>query len=551
MYAMDVFVISSLFACICYFSLVESRCHHRYEHNISSQNALNNDVVCLLSKLNNANLKGNELEQAYRYFSLTPPMDPYYARLVECFTKLKSNCVLMTNLLYFRQTRWWMKCKTFRSPHDRQRDCNYNLSYSGHVNELTFKFTIHQYSCIIESSVPSGATFLAFGRTESELIACQVNSFFNNKYEVLCAFTRKERCMQLTVTLDYEHYDGYGEEISHGYNSLNYLVANRTFCSDTILVANPAIDLVESSRVQYFTGKWMNQSLVEEFKVAESSSQPQYEYYHSFRKYFSKEFPGLLREGVRGGFVYTPISTAIDKRRKFNPLDITRMYYFIGSAFLRRRLEEVVNYFNETSEGSRDIIEVLNMKSYGADKFSSVQFADDQSDLLRSLCQQVHRNYSLILQTGEQDLAYTPLQRVLNDALASRRLIVAMQSILNGSYPCPNLNHFIWVSSMPYPSCRRDLEYNENYASRGYRTNSAIAALNEQYFRSILETNIKEGLRVSIVDAYAIAYPRLAFHCADEMLTYKIRKTKKKDVKLTQTIGENAVFHSILDALSY
>ena len=98
--------------------------------------------------------------------------------------------------------------------------------------------------------------------------------------------------------------------------------------------------------------------------------------------------------------------------------------------------------------------------------------------------------------------------------VAAQRLISTIKYILSDNH-CKGLTHFIFITAVPYPLCFDNDDCNSN---RIYRINPAIRALNEYYLSKLLLIQIHSPIKLSIIDAYSIAMPRLLFHPDEEVV---------------------------------
>lgn len=128
--------------------------------------------------------------------------------------------------------------------------------------------------------------------------------------------------------------------------------------------------------------------------------------------------------------------------------------------------------------------------------------------------------HTLILQTGAWDLSVAPIPRILLGTKGGEAVFSVLRRLLSGTLSCPNMNHFVFVTAVPYPVCYNDQVVDcEKY--RGYRSNAAIAAMNQYMVNALVDavlgaasnTNSSAipAIHVSVVDAYSIIKPRLIF----------------------------------------
>lgn len=525
---------------------------------------------------------GDELLSANKYFNLTNYFDEiaYFQTAYYCLKKKAFGCIKEMHLEMFYRTRWWMACHSERSPHNRIQDCKYEvkkLHSESSSNGIKYQFSILQYNCSMESTVPCGSTFHAVARTSDELVGCPVTSL-HDTYNLTCKFVDPQtKCINLTLLLDYEHYDGYGDDRVHDYEGLRQIVVDdKEFCFDQASKIKVR-EVKLKKNIRYFTGMWSS------IPRSSASSKLLFQYpNHSHMTLYERRgrrqtnlmelvanetFPNLIRgyDAVNNSlkYVFHPEYFVHHKKsavfKPFSPYDKTKMYHFIGSSHMRHNFEAILEYIfvqsNRTlselpNHNSGDVDE-YNMKSYFDKTFARYLFAEGQAELLREMCDSFFTNqtHTIILQTGAWDLYSFPLRRPIRDPLSGKALMETIETILNGSYPCKTFRHFVWITSLPYPVCHDDkINYRCNH-SRGYRTNSAIASLNQYYLERLFSMKIADELSLSIVDAYSIVYPRLMLHPIVESFSTS-HILERVGTTILHTPAGDAVVESLLNALS-
>lgn len=250
----------------------------------------------------------------------------------------------------------------------------------------------------------------------------------------------------------------------------------------------------------------------------------------------------------------------MDQRISFNPYDRSKSIHFIGSSHIRFSFDSITEFYG-LGYLPGGFTEVQNMKSYHAIEDYSSIFADDQADGLRRQCSTFHKypniNQTIVFMTGAWDLTFVPLRRHFHDPISAAKLAHVMIDILEGRIVCPNIKKFIWLTEIPYSPC-----YDDNdlvcKKVKGFRTNAAIAALNEYYLNALSNVVVKEGLQFIIIDAYSIISPRLQllpdteydcyfhYHCK----SYNHNRDPMFPLQLSHTPGGDAMVRSILIALS-
>ena len=94
-----------------------------------------------------------------------------------------------------------------------------------------------------------------------------------------------------------------------------------------------------------------------------------------------------------------------------------------------------------------------------------------------------------------------------------KSVIRVVSHLLNGKMACPGLIHVVFMTTVPFPLCNSE----ECNASRGFRNNAAISAINYMVISALMQATKMSGIRFSVVDAYSIIHPRLIVNEDDEL----------------------------------
>lgn len=276
------------------------------------------------------------------------------------------------------------------------------------------------------------------------------------------------------------------------------------------------------------------------------------------------------------------------------------MYHFIGASHMRYNFDAVSEYHYGTQvldnvPRKHDALQITNMR------YNFIANARHQSGFLTQLCSQLEQdrksanfsvrssNHTFIFQTGAWDLA-APLRRAMQDSGSAPQLLDVFRRIFTGTMPCGRLRHVLWLTSVPHPLCYNDKNV-ECDGSRSYRTNTAIAALNQFYLDGLFDivntlpshkagdggsggagggvassagSGVGAAARIilSVIDAFGIIKPRLMFSenneinclnhftCRVSFLLPEQLYGETATSALLQTPGGAALVKSILLALS-
>mmetsp|Transcript_3126 Transcript_3126/g.2771 ORF Transcript_3126/g.2771 Transcript_3126/m.2771 type:complete len:140 (-) Transcript_3126:4387-4806(-) len=136
------------------------------------------------------------------------------------------------------------------------------------------------------------------------------------------------------------------------------------------------------------------------------------------------------------------------------------------------------------------------------------------------------------------------------------RLLTEVSKILSGEIPCGRLTHFVWMTTVPFHNCYHDSDKRcSAVTGSGHRISAAISSLNQFYLKRLMKVNLKENLRMSIIDAYSIIKSRLLFHRYIEVVcdchfTCRISCTLESPFFIVHTPAGDAVIDSMLLALA-
>ena len=127
------------------------------------------------------------------------------------------------------------------------------------------------------------------------------------------------------------------------------------------------------------------------------------------------------------------------------------------------------------------------------------------------------KKFTIVFQTGHWDLAkqHSSLRFLISSDGLGFELIDFIKSILSGQRLCKGLQRFIWLTTLPYPFCVHNFYCKQD---RGRRTSDNVRALNSFYTSQLLNIKVSPSVRLSIVDAFNIVYPRIFLAEENEML---------------------------------
>lgn len=532
---------------------------------------------------------GNQLDQAHRYLFISDTSDhridekTYFDRFYKCYNlhrhKNGPTCMNDANTATFSSSRIWNSNRRADNHGNtvakRLPDCKYSVQYMNarlKNSTIDFVFQIKQHSCKAGFNESGGATFMFAAFTDAKLLNCRYRDYFDNSYTVICAqyqdlitpsLLYQRQCVNLTVLLDYEHFDAYSDGLPgltskhfKGYNELRYTILdNQQFCS---VVEDERTKVVHTStyavrdRVRFISGEWLTAESYSKLSGNEFYRYPNESMFSAFDHRLvtnqltnigsgnASEDPSLpqtirMKSAQNLSHHYSLfhpiiISKAEKDHQKLmlSPYDDSSIYHFVGASHMRYIYDAIVAHLlSETSlndlKAHHGFATKYNLKNYHSNIDYATILSDDQADMLRTLCSSFSSStvyssnvkHTIIFQTGAWDLNNSPIRRFLHDKTTGKKLVDALRDIFSKVETCPKLAHFVWVTTVPHPICFNDDEP-LCQLHKGYRTNAAISAQTLYYYNNILDVNVREGLIVSVVDTFTFILPRLLLHTDTE-----------------------------------
>jgi hypothetical protein len=451
----------------------------------------------------------------------------------------------------------------------RTPDCQYSVnllsSRIDHAN-MDYVFRISQHSCKSSFKDAGGSTFMFAAFTQDKLLNCRYVDNYDNSYTATCASTanakpNQPQCMNLTILLDYEHFDAYSDGLPgltskhfKGYNELRYTVLdNQIFCSSVEASSQPAPQMAKyavQDRLRFITGEWLTQESYTSIALSGFYRYPNDSVFTAYdHRVATSQLTSIgsgnmsedlsLPQTIRtkssqslshhyGNFHPIVVSKmpADSQKLALSPYDESTLYHFVGASHMRYIYDAIIAHLlSESSlndlKAHHGFVTKFNLKNYHSNIDYATILSDDQADMLRNLCSSFSSSkdnikHTIVFQTGAWDLNNSPIRRFLHDKNYAKKLVDAIRDIVSNVETCPKLTHFVWVTTVPHPICFNDDEP-LCQLHKGYRTNGAISATIQYYYDNLLNNMIvREGLLVSVVDSYSIILPRLLLHTDTE-----------------------------------
>ena len=580
---------------------------------------------------------GNELSAAkYLYQDLNVHLPNKYVNDISTCYIYDPWCFRGKNSDYGMQVKVWNPTYLIDPEKDlyyrKAKDCTYEIKQTNWSNTMNhrkyirgdeplyweiFEFTMIQSNCQenitrANFSKTGGSTFTSIGYNNESLIACTSTDYLNAYYKITCRFPKYyhisnatsekyKTCMNLTVVLEYEHFDGYSAVLgsnSHDdylYPPIKYLVADDVeWCVEFPLQSINQIPQIPATReylldlngtgmTSYFTGYWLNQETTLQklhslYTLYKDRLVMAFEYYSKVNRinYYSVvqlPSPKLLTKFLSSQLVFKPFLLRNYEHNQYFSDDrdhletiLTHNYshiyehhfHLIGASHMRYNFNYLVGllYGEDKLPDARKYNEehVETFHTKGAEKESLLVSEIERlctSDFEYShytydpIAQQ-RRIHTLVFQFGAWDLQASPLELLVDTSGVK----LAIAKIFSDPGYCKNLVHLIYITAVPYPLC-----YDESdrpcYQLRGMSNNGAISALNRHTIKELLELKrqFKDSVKLSIIDAYSIIKPRILLDNFNEVTCsfhYLCREKLNGKYQNIATIGGIAVVEALL-----
>jgi hypothetical protein len=448
---------------------------------------------------------GNEIAQFHRYISIADKhgfinASALYETYIACEEQLSlqkytdhalqnlDNCVeiIGTQQLATRLLLWTPK----RDPNSKkryQRDCEYTISTSSNTS---YSFQINQTACKSEFSLSLGGSVFQISATSSELLVpCHVHDNFDNSYYVRCdtpygGETKSTECLNVTVTLESEHFDAYSDVG----NILDYAPLDLILRHDNVCI--PAwSDESEDTMNQYWF--YANRSFLTHISGVAATINPlppikNYQWGTATPKYYTKS-------SMDQCFAKSDIVIAGESHLRYQ-FDVTRYMYV-------DKQQAPKKHMNMTVPGM---------------EFKFVVFAARIAHLLDGItCTSQQKVTTFVLQTGSWDLSYFAPRGFIDSPYQSDAVVVAMKRLwarIQGQ--CEDHVRIVWMSTMPHPMC----EVSDKRCSY-WRNNAAINAANEQLRIGLSEIGMKHFTYLDTGRVLLPRFPWKEFVSFDHFLT--------------------------------
>lgn len=378
-------------------------------------------------------------------------------------------------------------------PNKMLPDCEYSISFMngdptpmiGDNDDHKLLFTIHEAHCnssvyfnTTDSLPKGGASFEVLGWNDLHQIACDVQDLFNSSYLVVCDTSLyKSLYYNVSIILDYEHYDAYSDIYG------TYTPMNKVLYKGTVKL----------------------QGL---FHEGLSHHHSQRMHKGSWERIHRRGFPFHDYRRTGSGNTFIPSKQQFQELFGSTEMEET---FIIGDSHIRYTWD----YYYYLYYGPNKLSEMDRKHGYSAHipglVHQGIYFVTDLGDsLMNQQCPTGRiqkRNY--VFHTGHWDLQSAPLRNFVMNGNAFPHFLDGVKVLISKNCTIDSFR-LIVVGTMPYPRCS-DINCEKG---RGYRNNYAIGALNEILITAIQSLNNElsetyNKFSVFHIDSLNILKPRL------------------------------------------
>jgi hypothetical protein len=496
-------------------------------------------------------LYGGEYQQAVEGFTHTILVNfnenDYFGDLAHCYVKNNNpgetinelNSVIVWEYNYYKHMNDRPQTKIGTPLCQYQVEAFQAFTYESIYH---FNFIIKYINCKMPSKYYGGAVFDIFAMNGNSLTTCQY--FHRNMtmdYLVTCRLPNidillkgNEKyddshdgniCLNMTIMLQYELYDGYTEILSRSSIGSNHfdvtdnhplkiILSNyQQYCSsqttpspiskEIISFYSPLFPL-KIQNLHWYSGLWYHHqswrtSLREEFssplinRILSSNNFIPSTTFQSLRNHPIEYNDHIIQQlkSIQISDINIPKSYKLDSSvnlsssyqflptvSKLNELRIhrndvdhvdfmsdfhSRQFYFLGPSYMKSLYDAFKSFLS---------IENSQNNSLPNLHYEGRIFMTHQASYIEELCQLFNKNSgasktnalkkTIIISAGAWDLAFAPLRVALRASYTSAKLLSLVEELIQGKHECLGLHRIIWVTAPPFSLC---YSYNEMYGS--------------------------------------------------------------------------------------
>lgn len=350
------------------------------------------------------------------------------------------------------------------------------------------QFNIYQVACLSNFRHKGGSSFYWLSRSSDDqyINACGVIDNFDDTYQVTCYLPHYNAssnsgsyCMNLHGNLEYEHFDAYGieiEAIQHSFNMELPIFSDYKLCveksqlksiaeQDVLFPKGTTAPIIDNSpKIDIKRGYWN--------KPADQ-----------------KDYRWI-----------SPVDSGVMTKGELDACRANQSLVFMGESHQRYTWTHLAY---EYLDGQREMLSTAH-KKHGDMHFLNFSFVNSfffnnlAAELHKVSCSKASLPLGITAQSGSWDLGYTALRNVM----LNPGLIPAFLSSLSAfnQKPCADQMSFVFVQTMPYPSCGENPYCRDNRKSK---TNPAITAMAHYINRELLKVE-QWNISLTIVDAMQV-----------------------------------------------
>ncbi len=444
-------------------------------------------------------LEGNELEQYYHFEQLTKVYGDYIiTKGDKCSSMSNADhermSVCLWQFLEYESKQHSNLTKLWKQKGEQvfqrgegtiskvAQDCHYettvgNILYDENKG-LLVEIVIAQYNCASKTLIIGGASFYATANNGLFLVTCGVIDLFNNFYKAKCfipatagMYERKTPCMSINMSLVYEHFDGYNNDMkflsaSSVHALFTPLIVNRDYCYKA-LPALPNSNLAPMN-VTYSTWNDVDKKI---FATG------------------SKYYKGIwVRSQESSSYHYVGDSNrVIATENEFSQCTAKTNLEIAGESHMRFTWDYLAYRYFHAQKTYLNQLEVKHSDiSFHHLVFREVFFATNAAKYISSIgcprdstIKNVH-----VVQFGSWDLKYSSLRYVLRNRHFVPSVVQAIIDFTSRKQ-CSNEPVLVLALPMPYPNCDHRDFYCSKFGTTGSRTNPSVTALSQYLMQQL------------------------------------------------------------------
>jgi hypothetical protein len=429
-----------------------------------------------------------------------------------------------------------------------QTSCSYALQNFTTPHDIkgkrVFSFQIVQSNCTSSWPLAKGGSSFDVVAAGNTLRNCAVVDLFDDTYRVNCPLGRNgvpHSCENISVTLNFEHYDAFAERGAYYERQYNPLGVSIAQSLRHCLPAGPTSSEVPPNPRDIIDSK---------ARLLRAPGEGVWRLKSSLTSKSTPEIAPAAGSAASLGNA-TLVSDSINNTYEVNsqfkwiwhhrmpPVNLRRCLeqqrvIMIGASHCRYNWDDMaITAFPELAKPvfKKTIRHHMNLK-FGDFEFMFAFFAKEVGPMLKGICDEAlvkKSNYTVVFQIGSWDSTFWPAQQFISNPLSASSVIKELNNVLDRG--CGEYISFVWVQQVPYPNClvgRPDgTGMSEKCADeRRARNNHKISLMNIFFERELRQlyanrsssalsspssASASSSFRLQIVPAFEIISPRLPY----------------------------------------